>query len=236
MAAASNIYKEAAVPLATAIVSNYILVSLDTRTYTAYVHTNTQTLPLQPTKKSLPCRLTRGGTWSDANTVSVCVCVLITVSCTLPYNPTPPTQGREMTLKIYECLCMCVTQHFSYLHTHTHAHLPQPLRRGGSEALWNTKHTREATWEGKGSFWEALKRPTHTHTRARAHWGTRACSCYRNHAFHTHVHKRLHAALTWRTGRIHTNRTQTYKYAHKHMRTHTRTDFLPNQLSGVAFG
>lgn len=80
MAAASNIYKEAAVPLATAIVSNYILVSLDTRTYTAYVHTNTQTLPLQPTKKSLPCRLTRGGTWSDANTVSVCMCVLITVS------------------------------------------------------------------------------------------------------------------------------------------------------------
>lgn len=73
-------YKEAAVPLATAIVSNYILVSLDTRTYTAYVHTNTQTLPLQPTKKSLPCRLTRGGTWSDANTVSVCMCVLITVS------------------------------------------------------------------------------------------------------------------------------------------------------------
>lgn len=42
MAAASNIYKEAAVPLATAIVSNYILVSLDTHSH-PYAHTHART-------------------------------------------------------------------------------------------------------------------------------------------------------------------------------------------------
>lgn len=59
VAAANNIYKEAAAPLATAIVANYILVSLDTHASSICAYKHTQWLPLQPTKKSLARTLTR---------------------------------------------------------------------------------------------------------------------------------------------------------------------------------
>lgn len=115
---ASGVYKEAAVPLAAAIVSNYILVSLDTRAHTQHMCIQTHNMPLlQPAnQEGLACMLTRRG--------AACVCVINGVMHTPLHPPPPPAHGREMTLHMHECLCCVLASMFA---AHTHTHTPPPV-------------------------------------------------------------------------------------------------------------